>query len=630
VTAVWARAIAAACIGAGCGAASIGTFYAARPQLETEFASDPPRLIRGLYPGERDPATGLTFAWTAGELTLRIPELDRRVDWELTLRIRGARTVARENPVVTLAVDGVLLETRQSATDFEDMTFRVPAARPVRTPTVISLLVAPTFVPGPADPRQLGVMLDRLKLQPAGVVRPPLRALTGAAVAIAALAAAMALLGFTLLSVSGAAVALAAGAGLIVVRGFGPYTDYPVDAARAACWIALASVLAAKAAERWQREPLTVTARFVAAFSAGALFLKLLVLLHPDMPVGDAMFHAHRFQRVLAGDLYFTSIAPGNYLFPYAPGFYVAAAPFAGLVTRGAADMALLRGVGLSVDALVAALLYRMVSRGWGDRTAGAIAVVLYHVVPLDFRIFTVGNLTNAFAQSLSVVCLWMFAAHEVRWERRWSVAALTLALAAAFMSHTSTFPILFSAAVLTAGLFWMNREESLRPAAIAVLLAAAVAMLLSIVLYYGHFGATYRTEFTRIRHETASAAPDAGGRPIVARLGSIPMYVRAYLGIPAFGLAIAGGSILARRRAYDRLTLCLAAWAASCVLFAAIGILTPVDMRYYLASIPAVAVAGAAGASRLWSRGGAARAISAVLVAWAFCVGVVSWWGAF
>ena len=81
-----------------------------------------------------------------------------------------------------------------------------------------------------------------------------------------------------------------------------------------------------------RRQPLRNTARFVAAFSAGALFLKLLVLLHPDMPIGDAMFHAHRFQGVLGGNLYFTSIAPGSYSFPYPPGLYVFAAPFAGLV----------------------------------------------------------------------------------------------------------------------------------------------------------------------------------------------------------------------------------------------------------------------------------------------------------
>ena len=88
------------------------------------------------------------------------------------------------------------------------------------------------------------------------------------------------------------------------------------------------------------------------------------MLLHPDMPIGDALFHAHRFQEVLAGTLYFTSIAPGNYQFPYAPGLYVVAIPFAGLVRRGAADMTLLRTIVCVADALAGLLLYAMAVAG--------------------------------------------------------------------------------------------------------------------------------------------------------------------------------------------------------------------------------------------------------------------------
>ena len=91
------------------------------------------------------------------------------------------------------------------------------------------------------------------------------------------------------------------------------------------------------------------------------------MLLHPNMPIGDALFHAHRFQEVLAGKLYFTSIAPGNYRFPYAPGLYVAAIPFAGFVRRGLADMTLLRMIVCADDALcgLAALHH-------GDAVSGA------------------------------------------------------------------------------------------------------------------------------------------------------------------------------------------------------------------------------------------------------------------
>ena len=60
--------------------------------------------------------------------------------------------------------------------------------------------------------------------------------------------------------------------------------------------------------------------------------------------------------------------------------------------------------------------------------------------------------------------------------------------------------------------------------------------------------------------------------------------------------LAACGAWQLYRHGARDRLTLATAGWALSCTLFLIIGIITPVDMRYYLAAVPAVAIAAAGG----------------------------------
>ena len=72
-------------------------------------------------------------------------------------------------------------------------------------------------------------------------------------------------------------------------------------------------------------------ASIVAAITFAAVAIQLLLLSHPDMPLGDAIFQAHRYQDVLGGKYYFTSIAPGNYQFPYPIGLYVASLPFSGL-----------------------------------------------------------------------------------------------------------------------------------------------------------------------------------------------------------------------------------------------------------------------------------------------------------
>jgi hypothetical protein len=371
-------------------------------------------------------------------------------------------------------------------------------------------------------------------------------------------------------------------------------------------------------------------AGFALAFSGVALFLKLLVVLHPDMPVGDAMFHAHRFQGVLAGHLYFTSIAPGNYTFPYPPGFYLFAAPFAPLVTRGAADMNLLRVLALTVDTIAGGMLFVAVRRRWNDGYAAVVAVAVYQWLPLDFRIVTVGNLTNAFAQSVSVFALVLFAAdwkgrHDAR-----TAVLLTIVLAIAFLSHTSTFPILFCTALLVASLFRWKGGGRLNPASSRVLVAALIALALSIGLYYAHFGDTYRSELARISAETGGAAPDAGGRGIGARLGSVPRYLQEYLGTGALLLGVAGAWTLFAAGRRDQLTLATAAWSLSCLLFLAIGILTPVDMRYYLASVPAVALAAAAGAAALRTHGPIGRAAGLLLLASIAWRGVVTWYTTF
>jgi hypothetical protein len=160
--------------------------------------------------------------------------------------------------------------------------------------------------------------------------------------------------------------------------------------------------------------------------------------------------------------------------------------------------------------------------------------------------------------------------------------------------------------------------------------MAVLLALSLAVVVYYGHFGETYRAELSRITAETVAAAPDAGGRGLAARARSVPMYLRSYLGLGALILAAAGGWGLYRRGGRDRLTLALAGWGLTCLLFLALGVLTPVDMRYYLASLPAVALAGAAGTSMLWARPTAGRVVAVALVAAVCWGGVVTWYTTF
>ncbi len=101
------------------------------------------------------------------------------------------------------------------------------------------------------------------------------------------------------------------------------------------------------------------------------------------MPIGDGVFHAHRFEWVLAGRLYFTSLTPDNYAFPYPIFLYLVSAPFAWLTSDTLDRLALLRIVATAADAVAAALLYWMIVRATADRIAGVAAVLWYHAIPM-------------------------------------------------------------------------------------------------------------------------------------------------------------------------------------------------------------------------------------------------------
>ena len=592
------RAAAAALLAGLLGAVFAALLYAWHPDLHIEFDRDLPRNAAGIYPPERDDATGLTFAWTGADAVIRLPGLDRNTPWTLDMRLRGGRADG-SNPQVTILADGVVVSTEASALDWTYVHLVMPP-RPERRGLTLGVRPSATFVPS-GDPRPLGVMLDRVTLRPSRIVLVPRPALVAASLSAAALGGAIALVGVTAGSAICGAVLLSAGAAAVIVRGFGPFTPYTDVVVRLAVWIALIVAAGALAAQYWHQQPLRNTARFAVAFSVGALFLKLLVLLHPNMPIGDAMFHAHRFQAVLAGNLYFTSIAPGGYAFPYPPGLYVFAAAFAGLVRRGAGDVALLRIVTASIDAIAGLVLYRIVDSAWRNRLAAAMSVALYHLVPVDLAVLTTGNLTNAFAQSVSVGALGLMSAAAVASRRMALGAALAVTLAVAYLSHTGTLAILFTATVITAALYLVRGGPAGRRTAGLVLGATAVAAVVSVVIYYAHFMDTYRAEFARIGHETATAAADAGGRTIGERLRSVPYSLGLLIGTPILLCSVLGAVALTRRLSPDRLAITLAAWTGSCVLFLVIGILTPVDMRYYLASVPALAIAAAYGAAWAW-----------------------------
>jgi hypothetical protein len=518
-------------------------------------------------------------------------------------------------------------------------------ARPGAAAATIGITASATFVPGDGDGRELGVMVDRWQCAPAapGFVRPPPATVFAAAAGGAAFGAAFVWLGASLALATAGALAVAVAQATPLAWEFGMFTPYAARAAWLGLVIGLMLPAGVRATEWLVGRRMSGAARLASACTAVALYLKLLALLHPSKLIIDAVFHAHRLQWVLDGRFYFTQPMPSGVQFPYAIGLYVFSAPFSLLTSD---FVMLLRIVVASAEALTAALIYLMVARVWQDRWAAVGAVALYHLVPRTFNILGNANMTNAFAQSVALVAL----SAAVLWplgRGRWKQATgLTLLIACALLSHISTFTLLGGILMILAALYGIVGGRDLRRPALTVLVASATAVLLSIGVYYAHFGDAYRSAL-RVR-ATPSAAGSQGGDatpssvqppslPLQSKIAEAGRLTVAAVGWPIFLLAALGLAGYWRRWRANRLDLAVMALLLTLLLFVVSVVAFPVERsfqryasefisRVTLATYPALVIlAGAAAAGGLrggWPR----RLVTGGLLAAALFVGYRSW----
>jgi hypothetical protein len=606
------------------------------PTLAMEMDRDASSVVRGLHGPERVGQD--TYAWTRGEVRLLLPGLDRRSDWTCVVRLRGGRADVSTLPGVTMTVDGVIAASLQTTNEYQDLTAVVPA-RTGRPGATLTLTTSNTFQPGPSDRRVLGVMIDRWTCAPAAaLVIPPAGALGSAAAAGAVSGAVVALLCAGWLAVAALALFTAALA-VPLSLGFGMFTGYPADVARAAAAVGVLVAGFVVIRERALGQRLDGAARFVAGVTAAAFVLKLIALLHPSKAPIDVVFHAHRLQWVLEGRYFFTQPMPSGVHFPYAIGLYVFALPWT-LISDN--YVLLLRVIVSAAEASGAVLLFLLVSRAWGDRLAGAMAAALFPLVPRLLEIVGNANMTNAFGQSAALAAvaaavLWPLGrAHMGR------VAGFAALTAFALLCHISTITLLTVILVALAALYWWNGSAILRAAAVSIVAAVLVAAVFSVAIYYGHFGDAYRSAL-RVRATSSAPAPPRPGAPpappasLAEKSAEAARLSVAAVGWPMFLLAIPGAAGLLRVRRSDRLTYAVYAWMITYAVFVLSVVVMPVDRsfqryaaefisRVTLATHPAVVVLAAAGACWLWRLGTAGRAAALVGVAGCVYVGFVDW----
>jgi hypothetical protein len=338
----YGTALGASALAALAAAASLVFVYAANPAFWPPLHLVP-SLGSGFYPVEHN--EGGTFAWMGATASLRLEGLDRRVAWACDIRVRGGRPSSESLPTLTVEADGRVVASASVTNEAAHVTFTVPAQQERRGVT-LTFTSSGTFTPETSDRRNLGAVVEDFACRPtAGIPLPPRGALGRASLAGAVIGAGFGLLQIAPGTAVGAAVAVAALQAIPLALGAAPY----MVLGTAAVWVAIAAVLALVAGVRLTARlrdvPTRNTGRFVVAFTAAALYLKLLVVLHPE-------------------------VAPAT----------PAAATLSVLLDDRA--LALIRAV---LNASVGLLLYGLGCKMLGSRLAAAGSVVLYQLAPGAF-----------------------------------------------------------------------------------------------------------------------------------------------------------------------------------------------------------------------------------------------------
>lgn len=641
------RALLAAIVGALSAALCLVAAYMVHPGLEFEMDRPLPSFVQGMSGNEWDGR--VSFAWSSGRVTATIPGLDRQVEWSCTLRFRGPRPDGLAKPSVQVIVDGRASTPIQATDEYLEQGILLPKESSDGAQIVV--IVSPTFVPGGADTRELGVQVDRLVCRPAStIVRPPSNTLGRAALAAGIFSAGLALLGLSLSSALFAAVAVGFGQTVMLAIASGMYGSYSSRFPWLALSIVLSTLVLARVVEYFRRQPLSSSARFVLAASASVLFLKLAGLYHPAKPIIDSVFNGHNLQRLLEqGRWLFTQPLPNGVAMPYAVGLYVFSAPFTWLSSN---YTAIVWTVTASADVIAGALLYPVILHAWGDRRAAAAAAVLFQLVPAPFVTLGNANLPNMFGQALALAAVAAAVMWRLDVRKIGALAGLTVLVSAALLSHVSTvtmLPALLGALVL---LYWWRGDAERRRTALAIVVASGVAAVVAWLLYYRHFLDVFKKAFTLMFSEptaeqVAAAAAVKGNMTMAGRLGNLGQQAIEGFGPPLLILAAFGVWSLWRRHRRDRLVSALIAWAVFWAIFSASTVFARVDAAYVrytaefigrinLATVPLIAILAGRGAMFGWESeiGHSARrplqVLAAVLVAWTIALALQQWLGWF
>ncbi len=383
-----------------------------RPFATNFFEREPPEKDRSVANYD-----GTSYRWTRNESFINLPGIGSQ-PLNVTLRYNP---VINPNPKLAILVNDKAVALPPAQPDWNEVTFKVPADW-FRDGHLHIRLKAATFRP-PADPRDLGVLVDWLKIEPAETgqttfIRPPDNDFVP--LVITAVLA-------VLVSLSiGVPILWALGFGCLVVAGFSYWlindrlsltSLMEHDFIRTLFFLWVVAYIAAVYSPRLFRWLGVGATRRDGTWLAALAVLQFILLyyfqLHPQFLASDTGLNIHRLEYVQQGRLVFTEPLPDNQLAPYPPALYIFLLPWTNLTGHSEPALgnlievvnSILAASGVFMVFFLARLVHRPPAKNinlelaWQPRThwVAVIAAAFYAINKYQFLIFSQGNHANLF-----------------------------------------------------------------------------------------------------------------------------------------------------------------------------------------------------------------------------------------
>ena len=606
----------------------------------TELNLDQPFLHNFRSEIERTDKTpqGQYFRWSKGEGSLLFPGIGRR-DYRVQLTLAGS---ANPNPTYILYANSQKLAEGKLEAGLKSYVFDVPAGAISNKNGDLQLrLEVPSFQP-PGDSRELGFVFFSAKLDATdtGLIVPPLEQLGLLVGLIMLVYALLGRAGFApWRAAGGAAFGAAVLAYVIATPGVRVWLTIFSTQLAYAFGLALLLVVALDVPMRrvwgsgWE-------ARWTLTFFGLAFAFRLAAALHPQAggSIVDLGFHAHRMAALWDQHLWWdkiTSTEWGNRQTYYPHTVHLLAGLFQWLIP----DRNLLLLTWMNIfEASRVLLVFYLVKRATGDGRSAVFAAFFMAALPINMLSLEWGQVANLFAEWLVLVALCMAV---VRWEELRKVplfVVLTLTLLASFIVHPGE--VLLSGIVFGAiGLVFWRTGNGGRQARIFL-----ASYLLAIGLAFASYhwvtvrdmipealdSFNSRLQGNSVSSSSAQTGFRTGGSVSDSRMGfiikkdvkTVPEMlvegvkgfwreIRIYFDVfPVLMLPWALWWLWRTSRRDNsygpfkqRLFWAGVIWTITAVVFAIVGLLLNLYVRYSLFMLPFVAIGAGLFLGRLWQR---------------------------